>query len=360
MKVRNPELIKATQDFFKQLTKEDVVAVIHHTDPDGVTSGVLAAKLVERIRGKPVDLRYNQEGGEVTILSETVNLLKSKNVNKVVITDLNCDGDASTLKDLSEFADVVVLDHHPVSSTEHVIIYKPQLAYNIEDASGYSAAQIVYDVAAVLVDMEDLDWVCAVGMIGDVATKKWEGFLKKVCEKWKIKPDNEWFETVLGHCAIVISSAEAYDRAKVGECYDVVYKAKGPNDVLTSKLAQYEEIINKEINRMIAEYDDKADQDGDVVFYEIEPKYGVKGTVASLLSRHHKDKMLIVADTRGDAVHISMRTQADIAGNEILAEAAKGKGVAGGHRMAAGGTIQKDKWEAFKEAVKRVKHEKGV
>jgi len=360
MKVRNPELIKATEDFFKTLTKEDVVAVIHHTDPDGVTSGVLAAKLVERIRGKPVDVRYNQEGGEVTILPATVEMLKQKNVTKVVITDLNCDGDAATLKSMSEFANVMVLDHHPVSSTEHAIIYKPQLAYDIEDASGYSAAQIVYDVAAVLVDMEDLDWMCAVGMIGDVATKKWEGFLKKVCEKWKIAPNNEWFETVLGHCAIVISSAEAFDKTKVGECYDVVYNAKGPDDVLNSKLAQYEEIINKEINRVIDEYDEKADKEGEIVFYEIEPKFGIKGTVASLLSKRHKDKMLIVADTRGDKVHISMRTQADIPGNEILAEASEGKGVAGGHRMAAGGTIRKDKWEEFKEAVKRVKHEKGV
>ena len=50
--------------FISGISKNDRVAVMHHTDPDGVSSGVIMSKVIERTRGKKIDLRWNQGAGD--------------------------------------------------------------------------------------------------------------------------------------------------------------------------------------------------------------------------------------------------------------------------------------------------------
>jgi len=57
----NEILLNKFLDFFKSLTPEDKVGIIHHTDPDGVSSGVIVWNIVSRVRGKEPDFRINQE-----------------------------------------------------------------------------------------------------------------------------------------------------------------------------------------------------------------------------------------------------------------------------------------------------------
>ena len=70
------ELKERFRKFIDGLSKEDVVAVMHHTDSDGVCSGVIMAKLVERKRGKKIDLRVNQEASDVAVLGKTIEKLR--------------------------------------------------------------------------------------------------------------------------------------------------------------------------------------------------------------------------------------------------------------------------------------------
>ena len=51
MEIINQELINKSLEILKNITKKDKVCVIHHTDPDGVSSGVILAKAIERLRG---------------------------------------------------------------------------------------------------------------------------------------------------------------------------------------------------------------------------------------------------------------------------------------------------------------------
>jgi single-stranded DNA-specific DHH superfamily exonuclease len=91
MRLKNKKLVNKFKDFINSITKKDRVAVIHHTDPDGVCSGVIISKLVERARKKKIDLRINQKGNIHHITDRTLKKLKSKEINKVIITDLTVD-----------------------------------------------------------------------------------------------------------------------------------------------------------------------------------------------------------------------------------------------------------------------------
>jgi len=62
--------------FVSQLSKKDRCALIHHTDADGITAGVIAAKAIERITGKKCALILYPAPSEVTLSKKMV--LKSE------------------------------------------------------------------------------------------------------------------------------------------------------------------------------------------------------------------------------------------------------------------------------------------
>lgn len=243
-----------------------------------------------------------------------------------------------------------------------VLVFKPQIAFGVDDASTYCSAKLVFDIGSLLVNMDDLDWVCAVGMIGDMATTQWSSFMASVKRRLGITC-SDLFDSVLGRCAVVLSSAESYDSGNVAECYSVVYASSSPEQVVRSSLSKYEVAINKEVVRLLDAYHDKAEQHGSVVFYEVRPEYGVKAIVSNLLSLQHKNIFLVVADMNEDPVRFSARRQdREVPVNAVVASCAEGIGVAGGHIPAAGGSIPKKHWVEFKKrVVERVNsYEKGL
>ena len=58
--MKNHELFARAHSFLSALKKADKVAVIHHTDADGVCSGVLAARAIENFRENKVDFSFCQ------------------------------------------------------------------------------------------------------------------------------------------------------------------------------------------------------------------------------------------------------------------------------------------------------------
>jgi len=170
MKFKNQALVNRFKKFITSITSKDRVAVIHHTDPDGVCSGVIISKVVERIRGKKIDLRINQYHAAHRILDETIKQLKKKKINKVITTDLATDEDPINIRKLAKFADILIIDHHPVLHKfplKNVIVIKSKL---ISSKAPYCASKMCYDLGSLVKDVSDLDWLAVVGSIGDIAT----------------------------------------------------------------------------------------------------------------------------------------------------------------------------------------------
>jgi single-stranded DNA-specific DHH superfamily exonuclease len=354
MKFKNQALINRYKKFITSITPQDRVAVLHHTDPDGVCSGVIISKVVERLRGKKINLRCNQKGNIHVITPKIFNLLKSKKINKLILTDLGTDENPEYLKKLEKFADILILDHHKIYNnlnSRKTVFIKPQLICSINPAK-YAASKLCYDLGRLVANVSDIDWLAAVGSIGDIATNPWNAWLNRVFKKYKLKKQKDLFKTKFGQCAILISSAESFDVKNVKLAFDTLYNAKSYKDVLKSKLTKFRKKIDDELYRYINNLKKDALFEDDLIYYEVKPKYHTKSPLCTILGQKYKHNSVLVADISRNPIGISgRRSDVKIKINAALEDACKGipGSSAGGHAVSAGATVPKQHYKKFKE-----------
>jgi len=354
MRFKNKALINKFKKYINSISKDDRVAVLHHTDPDGVCSGVIISKVIEQVRGKKINLRCNQKGNVHIITPKTFNLLKSKKINKLILTDLGTDENPAYLKKIEKFADILIIDHHKIYNnlnSKKTVFIKPQLICSVNPAK-YAASKLCYDLCSTVADVSDLDWFAAVGSIGDIATKPWTAWLNKVFKKYKLKKYKDLFKTKFGQCAILISSAESFDVKNVKLAFDVLYNAKSYRDVLKSKLIKFRKKIDDELQKYLKNLKKDALFDKDIIYYEIKPKYHTKSPLCTILGQKYKHNSVFVADISRNPIGISgRRSDVKVEINKAFEDACKNipNSSAGGHAVSAGATVPKKYYKKFKE-----------
>ena len=352
MKFKNQALINRFKKFITSITPQDRVAVIHHTDPDGVCSGVIISKVVEKLRGKKIDLRINQYHAAHRFLPETIKLLKSKKINKIITTDLATDEDPAAVKKIAKFADILIIDHHPVLHKfpeKNVVVVKSEL---ISTTEKYCAAKMCYDLGSQVTDVSDLDWIAVVGSIGDIATEPWKRWMSSIFKKHKLKLKKQLFDTQFGEIAKIISSAETTDPKNVKECFTVMYSAKSYRDALKAKLKRFKKNIDLELNYYIKNLNKLAEVDNNIIYYEIKPKRNVKSPLSTIIGLKYPKKTVFIVDITKTPVRVSARSQEKkIKVNEVLIKSIKGiKGAyGGGHAVSSAATVPKQHYKKFKE-----------
>jgi len=352
MRFKNQALINKFKRFITSITPQDRVAVIHHTDPDGVCSGVIISKVVERVRGKKIDLHLNQPHAAHRFLPETIKRLKSKKINKVITTDLAVDEDPVAIRKVAKFADILILDHHPVLNkfpAKNVLVIKSSLISKV--GQKYCAAKMCYDLGNTVTDISDLDWIAVVGSIGDIATEPWKRWMSSVFKKYKLKKKKELFDTRFGEIAKIISSAETTSPKNVKECFTVMYSAKNYRDALKARLKRFKKNIDKELNYYIKNLNKLAEVDSNLIYYEIKPKLNVKSPLSTILGLKYPKKTVFIVDIRKNPVRVSARSQTKkVKVNEALIKSIKGiKGArGGGHPVSSAASIPKKHYKKFK------------
>lgn len=354
MKFKNKALINRFREFISSTAPEDRVAVIHHTDPDGVCSGVIISKVIERARGRKIDLRINQNHAAHRILDETIIQLKKKRINKVITTDLAADEDPAAIKRLAGFADILVIDHHPVLHKfplKNIVIIKSAL---ISDAGPYCASKMCYDLGNTVADISDLDWLAVVGSIGDIATGPWKKWVSSVFKKHCVKLNNNLFDTEFGEISKIISSAETFSHKNVKECFEVLYSAKDYKSVLKSGLGRFKKKIDAELDYHTQHLNNLAYVDKDLIYYEIRPRYNIKSPLSTILGLKYPARTVFIADITKNPVRVSARSQKiKVAVNKVLVSAIKGidDAYGGGHAVSSGAVVPKKDYHKFKERI---------
>lgn len=346
------ELVQKAREFLDGITKEDKVAVIHHTDPDGICSGVIAAKAVEKTREKPIDVRINQTRGEIAINDETI--AKTKGCNKIIITDMAVDQKPEQVKKLAENAKVLIIDHHKtyydLNKEKNITMLKPQIAGIQKPPDKTCAAIFCYEIYKDKIP--EMDWAAAIGIVGDQATSVWQEFLQETAKKHGIPAAEDWFKTKFGKAASIISAAESINE-NAQESFDTVYDAQNTEQIINSKIARFEKEVNEELNKYLEELQQKAEinEELELVYYEIKPKYNIKSPLSTVISLKNQHKTVIIADISKEKIAISARRQDQaIAMNELLEKATHGlEALGGGHIPAAGATVSKKDYPEFKK-----------
>ena len=363
------ELLDRFEKFIRNIKTTDRIAVVHHTDSDGVCSGVIIGKVIERLRNKMIDLRLNQNHDEIPISQDTIHSLKQNRINKVIITDMCVDQEYKKIKEMEKFAEILVLDHHKqyhdLNSGKTIMIKSSVLSKNINSAS-YCASKLAYDIFSRIMCIDDLDWISVVGIIGDCAGETWSSFVNETFRKYHIRINGDLFKTDLGRIANIISAVEAQDIQKIKDCFDALYNAKDYREFLKSDVVKYEQNMKKELDYWKNNTEKLAEfyPDIDFIFYLIKPKYHVKSALSTILSFRYPDKTIVIAqDTNDRLLPISARRRDyKIAVNDLLEKAIKSLKDAegGGHIPAAGGRIRREDLDVFKKnLIKLLKDKKS-
>jgi hypothetical protein len=352
-------LLRRFDKFMRSLKQDDRIAIVHDTDPDGLCAAVILAKLVERLRGKKIDLRLNLDKKEYAVTAQMSKKMRAKQINKLLTVDFSMDQNSGMIKKFERFMSLLIIDHHKLYNnvnSKKTILIKPQLFTNIDPAR-YCGAKLSYDLSNRLVDMTDLDWLAAVASIADIATKPWKRWLERVLKKHKVRPAKELFKTKFGKVASILNSAEVYSVKNTAECFRTLYKANTPDDILRSKLTRFKRVIGKEINYWLSKFKQKAEKHKDLYWFEIRPKHNIHSPMATFLGQRYPHNTVIIASVRRDSVAVSARrSDKAVAVNELLEKATAGlkRSSAGGHVPAAGAGLRKKDYLTFKKRVLRL------
>lgn len=343
--------------FIRNLKKTDRIAVYHHTDTDGLCSSVIAAKAIERLLGRKINLQLVSGQNVVVITPAIIRKLKARKITKLICTDLCIDQNPKTAKEVEKFADILVIDHHKM----YVNLSSPRISFIksvMLTPAYYPASKMAYDLFSKIANIHDLDWVAAAGTIADGAYKEWRSFIDSIARKYgfTIKGNvlySEFYSKLEG-----ISYAE--NLGKENECYKIIYDSNFGN--ITGRTAKYE-MVKDEIKKWVLAFEKKAEfLPNDLVFYEFSPTYKIKSHVINTISGKFPHKTIIAIAPNGFFYYdiSARRIDKKFAVNDLLTEAVKGLKNAGGggHPFAAGGRIRKVDLKKFKENVLRIYQKK--
>ena len=325
------------------------VGIFHHTDSDGMSSGILLQHLVQHATGIIPQLYPTEYSG----IQEGLPLLHitTGNLTHALFVDLAIDEQLPFLKKLDKIVSWYLIDHHELYHDRPNIL-KPQKFTTIPGGS-YPCAKLVYDIAPPDA-FRGKEWLACIGIIGDMGMKQWEPFLAETYKKNKWKIAKNYYDTILGTVCKMITSVEATKSLPaLYHLSTLLSKSKSPNDIIkSSALKKIHNKVDKEINGIVKGLSSRVK--GKSFYAEIDSPYNIKGPVSTLFSLKHPSTTIFLANKEENTYRISGRRQdGKEAVSTILRTAVKGiPGAAGGgHPQAAGATVPEQHYELFKRRI---------
>ncbi len=345
------------------INKKDKIAIYCGPDTDGVCSSVLMSKVIERNKGRGIDLLIAEKTNKPGLSKKNKFVLEENSINKLIVLDIAIDNaDEETLHELTKYKTLIIDHHHIVKdlNSDEVIFIKPSYFSSIPNAQ-YPTSKMIFDLSSGFTDINDLDWICSVGVVSDSSYKTWTDFVDKVIKKYNLKSEKDIWSSDPGLLSSYLSSAMIVDQNNFLECFNILSQSNKPQDLLSSNIKRFKKTIDDCIKELKENFKEKAEryENLELVFYYIKPKYRVGSPLSTIISfENMPNKTLIVLQENDDGMMTVDARRQD--GKINLAELMK-KSVedfdnasGGGHIPAAGATFKKEDLIKFKENIKRI------
>lgn len=328
--------------FISKLSDKDKIALVSHTDLDGLVSAKVVNKVIEANLLRFVNYTELNE--------EFISWLRENEVSKVIFTDVHLK-DEKFIKEIEKFAEILIIDHHP-----------PVSDYNSDktifiNSQGYCAAYICYYLFSKTQNLEELDWLVAAASVADwmyEKSKEWvEEIYEKYGDKFVIVPGGPKEGRFWDEVIEPISGSLVYFRGDEKNVYDHIGKEFG--DV--GDLKKYADEVQEEIDSAVERFEKEKEDIKDGYFWEFKPRFEIGSIVSTSVSTCRAHKSIVIGKPGEKYYKLSARRQdkeKDMAALlKKLTEGFEDSGC-GGHIPAAGGHILMKDAEEFKKRVKNL------
>lgn len=342
------------KEFINRISPSDRVAVIFHNDCDGICSGFIASESLTKLGHAPKLVLATSAASALSM--RLVKKLQRERITKTISLDLALDQVSEVVAEIASFSDLLIIDHHPLYKdiqTEKVTTIKSNPHLKIKRY--FPASIMAFNLFSELVNIKNLDWVAACGIIGDSGYLQSKQFVNRVMRKYNIHPAQDLFSTDLGRSAAYIGAAADITPDKISSALKTLKKVKSPKELVKSSLEKTFKKVEREIQHQMDLFEKNSETKDDTILGEINSRFKVKSVIVTRLSMSkYPNKTVIILQKSGKFYLISARRQdKKVAVNDLLERAVKGlkDAGAGGHKPAAGGFIRLEDLDAFKERV---------
>lgn len=331
----------AFREFMEGLDREAPTTVLCHSDADGVSSGAIMYRALERLGFKNLTILVTGKG-ENAYTPKTKELMAKTNPATLFVLDLGC-------REIPVVPGVPTLfiDHHrPLGVPPEGVLIS---SYTWEPIPNSSL--LTWWLCSEVTDMGHMDWVAALGTLGDLGNKAPFDILPRAKKNYKAK----W----LREATTLINSARRSSSGDADTALRAILKASHPQEIVEGEMEESQRLW--EYRREVKAAFEKAKHaaphfSGQVVLVRISSPCYVHPLVAQIW-RNRFSEYIVMAANEGylsGFVAFSMRTSADVNVLDFLGgiELDVAEGYLGyGHDQATGGVIPIASWN---ELLKRL------
>jgi len=338
-------LIGRTEDFgnfLNSINKKDRVAVISHTDLDGVASVLLIKELLKTKKIKIRSLHFiDYKNGMLKDIHEELSLEK---ISKIFMLDINVTSDYEEFENFKKEFDVFLVDHHPSEIKKGKNIIKTET----ENCTTF----VLCELGKNIINFDKWKPLICATMISEFSFNSQENleFIKTIYPE--VSKENI-LTSVPAILSQKITSALIFFRKKEKKVLNLLLKNK------LKKFEKYHKIIDEEIKHTLEEFRKNAEfyPEKNIYFYYHTPRFNVNSIIATILSIEEKEKTFILVsniEDRKEFVSVSSRNQSgNVDLNELMKKGINGleNANAGGHIKASGANFMKRDLEKFKKNI---------
>jgi len=327
-------------DFLSFITPRDKVAILSHTDVDGLSSAIFLEKI---LTAKNIRLDYiDFLDIKPDMMKEALIKLRALDVDKVFVCDIGIDSiDIEGYKELKKEMDLFLIDHHPMNP--EIETWENVIKTGSQDCSGMTC----YFLGEGLIDNNEWAWLCCSTIFSDFSYKE----KKNLDYIQSIYPEvtfDNISTTIPGMNARKINSALIY----YGEDKKYVFRLVKNRDM--EKITEAHDIVENEIENLVDNFSRDAEHfDSGLHLYEIKSNFKVTSTVCSLISKMKpEDYFVCYKRFPNGTIKFSSRNQGGTHNmTELMRKCTEGlEGASGGgHNAASAALIRVEDFNLFKE-----------
>jgi single-stranded-DNA-specific exonuclease len=334
-----PGLADLRQIFRSAVASFDPAAkplILGHFDADGLSAVAILARALDRF-GRAADIRLVGKGENPWSPAMREDLAR-RAPGGLIVADLGVrEGE------LAPGVPTVIIDHHvPTGVPGEAVVIS---GYGLDPEP--TSSLLAFWCAEALGPADDLLWLAALGIIGDMAEAS--GFAELA------QAQRRFGKTALRNAVSLINAPRRAAAADAGPALALLMKGDGPKDVLSGRYPETADLL-------AAKAEVKCELDmakrvgpkvrGDVALIRFQSPCQIHPLVAQQWRGRLKDKIVLAANTgyRSGWVHFAARTAGGANLIEFLKEhrpEGADENYGSGHIQATGGALRPPDWNAF-------------